>query len=360
MEITVVGAGPAGLLVSSRLSNAGYKVNIIEEHKNIGAPVSCSGLIGKDFFQNFKDFDFKNSVKNKIDGAKIFLGEDSFELERKGVSYVVDRCLFDQSISKNLNVSLNEKFVSFKRNNEKIIIKTDKRKFSTDLLIGADGPNSKIRSQGFKFYVKKYVGYQVRIKTNLDLDKFVEVHIEKPFFNWIIPEGEGIFRIGTVSDNPKETIEKFIRKNQIKGKQIDVQAGIIPIGRGEIYKDRVFLLGDAACQVKPLTGGGVYYGALASEFLTRSINTYDYASYSQMCDKIIGKEIRRGLLLRKIYENLNEKELKSIFTFIKSKKQELEEYGQFDEHSKTILSLIKDPKILSFTPILLKTYLRNL
>lgn len=360
MKITVIGAGPAGLLVSSHLEKTGYNVNIIEEHKDIGFPISCSGLLGKDFFQRFKDFDFKDSILNRIDGAKIFLGKNSFELERKGVSYVVDRHLFDQSLSNDLNVSLNEKFISFNRDKDNIIVKTKKRKFTADLLIGADGPNSKVRSQDFNFNLKKYKGYQIRIKSNLDLENFVEVHIDRPFFNWIIPEGDDIFRIGTVSENPKETTEKFLRNNKIKGELIDAQAGLIPIGRGEIYKDRVFLLGDAACQVKPLTGGGIYYGALASEILAKSIVKYGYDSYSSMCNSKIGKEIKMGLQFRKMYENLNEKELNTIFNFLMSKKSILERSGHFEEHSKTIFSLIKDPKFFALAPILIKIYLRNL
>ena len=360
MDITVIGAGPAGLLVSQHLNKAGYKVKIIEEHKTIGKPISCSGLIGRDFFDHFKEFDFKDSIKNRIDGAKIFFENDSFELKRKGVSFVVDRAIFDQSLSKGLEVSLNEKFQSFNRNNETISIKTNKREFNTDLLIGADGPSSRVRSQGFQFNIKHYKGYQIRIKAELGLDNFVQVHIQRPFFTWIIPEGEGVFRIGTVSNNPKESLDKFLKEIGIKQGPIEVQAGVIPVGKGNIYKDRVFLLGDAACQVKPLSGGGVYYGALAAEALASSIISGRYAEYKPTCKKILGKEISRGLLLRKMYENLSDTELNSLFDFLKSKKQTLNETGSFDEHSKTIFSLIKDPKLFNLLPIFFKAYLRTL
>lgn len=360
MEITVVGAGPAGLIASQYLYKAGYKINIIEEHKSIGKPVSCSGLIGRDFFDHFKEFDFKDSIKNRIDGAKIFLGNESFELNRKGVSFVVDRALFDQSLSKGLEVSLDERFQSFDRNKEKISITTNKRKYTTDLLIGADGPASRVRSQDFNFKLKYYKGYQIRTKADLDIENFVEVHIQRPFFTWIIPEGEGIFRIGTVSDNPKEGLDRFLNQKGIKKDPIEVQAGVVPVGRGNIYSDRVFILGDAACQVKPLSGGGVYYGALAAESLAKSIISGNYSDYPLTCKKLLSKEISRGLFMRKIYENLTEKELSNLFDFLRSKKQVLDESGSFDQHSKTILALIKDPKVIKFAPIILKTYLRTL
>lgn len=358
MKITVIGAGPAGLLASHLLKKAGHEVSIIEEHKIIGRPVSCSGLIGKEYFDHFNNFNFKTSILNRIDGAIVNFGDESFELKRGGVSYVVDRSAFDQTLSKGLDVSFDERFQSFDRHKEKISLKTNKRKFNTDLLIGSDGPTSRVRAQEFDYNLRYYKGYQVRIKADLNLENFVQVYLEKLFFTWIIPEGDGIFRIGTVSESPKESLSKFMFKKNIKGEIIEVQAGVIPVGRGDVYRDRVFLLGDAACQVKPLSGGGVYYGALASECLAKSVISGGYNDYPKMCDKLIGKEISRGLLLRKIYENLSEKELNKIFDFLRSKKQILDESGSFDEHSKTILSLIKDPKVIKFAPIIIKSILR--
>ena len=358
MKITVIGAGPAGLLASHLLKKAGHEISIIEEHKIIGRPVSCSGLIGKDYFDHFNNFNFKASILNRIDGAIVNFRNDSFELKRKGGSYVVDRSAFDQTLSKGLDISLDERFQSFDRNKETISIKTNKRKFDTDLLIVSDGPSSRVRAQEFDYNLRYYKGYQVRIKADLNLENFVEVYLEKPFFTWIIPEGEGIFRIGTVSDNPKERLDRFLKQKGIKKDPIEIQAGVIPVGKGNIYRDRVFLLGDAACQVKPLSGGGVYYGALASECLAKSIISGKYNDYPLMCKKLLGKEISRGLFLRKIYENLNEKELQKIFDYLRSKKQILDESGSFDQHSKTILSLIKDPKVIKFMPIIIKSILR--
>lgn len=358
VDVTVIGAGPSGLIASRCLIDTGYRVNIIEEHKTVGKPVACSGLIGSDFFSHFRKFDVKDSIKNRIDGAIVYLGNDSFELGRKGVSFVVDREAFDQCLSRGLDISLSEKFLSFERKEDSIITKTSKRKITSDILIGADGPLSKIRAQDFDFNLRYFKGYQVRVKADLSLENFVEVHIQRPFFNWIIPEGDGIFRIGTVSDS-SESLYRFLKKKKIKEKPIEVQAGIIPVGKGEIYKDKVFLLGDAACHVKPLSGGGVYYGALASECLVESIVLGNYTEYQKKCNELIGKEISRGLLFRKIYENLSDDEIRAIFDFIKSKKHILDKSGSFDEHYKTIISLTKDPKIIRLLPFIIKSFFRS-
>lgn len=359
VDVTVIGAGPSGLIASRYLTDAGYRVNIIEEHKAVGRPIACAGLIGSDFFSHFKKFDVKDSIKNRIDGAIVYLENDSFEIERKGVSFVVDRAAFDQCLSSGLDISLGEKFLSFERKDDNITINTNKRSIKSGLLIGSDGPSSKIRAQEFNFNLRYFKGYQVRVKADLSLENFVEVHIQRPFFNWIIPEGDGIFRVGTVSDD-SQSLHKFLRKKKIKEKPIEVQAGIIPVGRGEIYRDKVFLLGDAACQVKPLSGGGVYYGALASECLSESIISGNYNDYPKKCNQVIGSELSRGLLFRKMYENLTDDEIRAIFGFIKSKKHILDNSGSFDEHYKTIISLGRDPKIIKFLPIITKSFFRTL
>src|SRR3972149_5777277 len=44
-DVVVVGAGPAGGLVAQHVSNAGFRVAIVEEHREVGEPVQCGGLV---------------------------------------------------------------------------------------------------------------------------------------------------------------------------------------------------------------------------------------------------------------------------------------------------------------------------
>ena len=43
--ITVIGAGPIGLRTAISLKEEGWDVTVIEDHKEIGVPENCSGLI---------------------------------------------------------------------------------------------------------------------------------------------------------------------------------------------------------------------------------------------------------------------------------------------------------------------------
>ena len=43
--ITIVGAGPAGSYLAYLLAKKGKDVTIIEEHKKIGSPIQCTGIV---------------------------------------------------------------------------------------------------------------------------------------------------------------------------------------------------------------------------------------------------------------------------------------------------------------------------
>ena len=44
-DVLIVGGGPAGAAVAKGLSKNGFSVIIVEEHREIGRPVQCSGLV---------------------------------------------------------------------------------------------------------------------------------------------------------------------------------------------------------------------------------------------------------------------------------------------------------------------------
>ena len=43
--ITIIGAGPAGSYLAYLLAKKGKEVTLIEEHKKVGSPVQCTGIV---------------------------------------------------------------------------------------------------------------------------------------------------------------------------------------------------------------------------------------------------------------------------------------------------------------------------
>jgi len=168
-----------------------------------------------------------------------------------------------------------------------------------------------------------------------------------PFFVWIIPEGDGIIRLGVIAENGRKELERVIEEEGIKGEIIDRLAGIIPIGLCQSAYKKVVVVGDAARQVKPLTGGGIYYGMKAAEILVECIREGALAESDKRWKSKFGREIKFGLWARKVYERLNkdEHELEDIFSLFKENAEFIERVANFENHSLLFREAFKRPKI---------------
>ena len=70
-DTVIVGGGPIGGSIANRMAKEGYKTAIIEEHKKIGFPLKCAGLITSRVF-DYLEIPKKKVFQNEIFGAKIY------------------------------------------------------------------------------------------------------------------------------------------------------------------------------------------------------------------------------------------------------------------------------------------------
>lgn len=355
-RIIIVGAGPIGCYTAQILKKYGYEPLIIEEHSEVGRPVHCTGLVGRCVFDDKRLFNISaSSIINTINGAVIHYDKQSFSVERKNVAYVIDREKFDKALSSDLNILFQNKFLGFEKNKAGYIVETDKDELSADILIGADGANSMLRKalnpNGNN--VKQYRGLQFRIKTKPEYKDMVEVYLKAPSFYWIVPEGENVVRVGTISEAPYKELENFIKEIKIKGDILERFGGLVSIGLcGLTAGDNIALVGDAACQVKPLTYGGIYFGLSSAGILADCIRNNRLNDYDRLWKKKLSSEIIIGVKAKNVYNRLSAEELKKIFRLLKEQKSFIERLGNFENHSRLILEIIKKP---AFYP-----YLRDL
>ena len=378
MEIVIVGAGPIGCYTAQLLKKCGINgFRIIEEHDEVGKPVRCAGIVGKPVFEDSLIPLSKSSILNQINGALFFYKGDSFKIERSGVALVIDREKFDKELSQGLEVECGIRLLEIEEEQDKesrYRLKTNQGDIWADMVIGADGPRSRVKkfidskknnsdgsdgSDG-SGETKFYKGVQYRIKLEdlkgvKDLEdevfsrEMTRVYMREgiPFFVWIIPEGGGVIRLGVIAENGSRELERVMEEEGIKGEIIDRLAGIIPLGLCQSVYKKVVVVGDAARQVKPLTGGGIYYGMKAAEILVECIREGTLAEYDQRWKSKFGREIKFGLWARKVYERLNkdEDELENIFSLFKENAEFIERAANFENHSLVFREVFKRPKI---------------
>jgi len=389
-DAVIVGGGPIGGQTARLIAEKNYKTAIFERRKEIGTPINCAGLITPRVFEKFKISN--KPIQNKIKGAHIHSPNNSTLTigVNKTHALAINRELFDKeiiekSIDNGAELYKKNIVLSAQRNNDKIELKTSKNiEVSTKILIGADGPHSKIRDIFFQQEPKEYLkGIGAEI-TNISIEPdYVHVIVGKNlapgFFAWIIPiNNKGTeARIGLCIDkkqkeSPKKYLEKLISNSNFKEILKDVKinnyyGGIIPIGPiKKTYDSNMLLVGDAAAQVKPTSGGGIYPGMIgakhAAETTIDALEKNDFSNqflkrYQINWLKEFGNEINKGMRYRIIFKNLSDKRLDNYIKKFNNPKiiDIINKYGDIDYPSKLTKPLIKKlPLLLKLIPNIIK------
>ncbi|NLL62083.1 MAG: NAD(P)/FAD-dependent oxidoreductase [Candidatus Atribacteria bacterium] len=378
MRIVIVGAGPVGCFTARLLEQAGFHPILLEEHNEVGKPVQCAGIVSTDIIALMRPFISDGAIINTINNFSINTPwQESFSINKDGVAAILNREKFDTCLGEGLEIHLGETVTSIEQNTKGYLLRTAQGKeYETDILIGADGVDSIVREYFLKrnnhkresrnFELAYYYGlqYQIRLKDSkqqLSPDT-VQVFFDDtiPFFIWIVPENEYLLRLGVVADHGKKVLDEFIKEKGIEGKIEEVITGKIPIGFISTSADGIALVGDAACQMKPLTGGGLSFGLRSAQILADCINEGNLDRYDGRWKKQFGPEIRFGIRARKIYENLEEYQRAELFQIFKKNAPFIEQIVDFDTHSGLFREAFQKPSILLDAGKLLRPYLTDL
>lgn len=380
-DVCIIGGSIAGNYLCYLLSKTNLKILVIEEHKEIGYPLQCAGIVSQKL-SNLINLP-KEIVLNRVNTAKIISPSgDYIKLSGNERPYIINRIALDKLYYDNVKDLNNiiyyfkEKFKSFKyiiENGKKLLlIKTSRRIIKSRLLVGCDGPLSTV-GKILRIRNKNLYASQIRIKNYFDQDEAAMYFNPKwkELFGWIVPEGNNVFRIGLASlKHVNANFKNFIKLLGIDESQVlDKQGGLIPYGlMNRVAFDNILLLGDSACQVKATTGGGIILLVISAKFAASCIKKcfrndifskkYIRKNYGKPCASTVGKELKTHYLIRSFLEKLTDKDFKNLFKIIKTTKIEhlISFYGDMDFPRAIVLKLLKNPTVFSF---LLKFLLKN-
>lgn len=350
-KITIIGAGPIGSYTAYKLSKEGEEVEVYEEHENIGEPMQCAGIITSEINSIIKLN--KNVIINKPTHIKIKSPNNELKLETTDI--IIDRTRFDQWLARKAKKQgakyhLGHRYLGKKGKTLYFETKKGLKKVKTDITIGADGPLSKTAKTHGMQKKEYYIGIQARIKGRFN-PKTYEVYLGSMcpgFFAWIIPEDKKTARVGLAAKKySSKLLEEFLKEKKYT-KIIDKQAGLIPIYNGKkAQKKHIYLIGDAAGQVKATTGGGIIPSLKAADILTECIrNNKNY-------DKQL-KPIKRQLFMhrkiRQILDKFTDKDYDKLLEMLKKEKvQEVLKETNRDKPIKLAKKLItKQPRLLRY------------
>jgi len=117
----------------------------------------------------------------------------------------------------------------------------------------------------------------------------------------------------------------------------------------KFVQNNIVSIGDSAAQTKPTTAGGIFSGGLAGLFAGQSLsnslktNANLLHIYEQSWRDVFGSDFASTKLFRKIFDNLENNHLDSIFDILSSS-SDLQDFihnsGDFDFHSFTLLKAL--------------------
>ncbi len=319
--ITVIGAGPAGSFYASKEKHA--DVHLFEEHAAVGCPVACTGIL-TDSVRSVVDIP-KELVISKIDRFKIIApNQKEMYVDLKKTNMVLDRAAFDQhlfhkAVDNGATVHLNERFLGYKNLGKKQYrVKTNKKSYDTSMLVGADGPYSSVAKAAGIFGNRQFVrGWQARCKYPGLEEGVTEIHLNLGEFSWVVPEDDKIARVGVIGADTKKLMADY-KKLLGKSRIIEDQSGMIPVynPKQQLRKgsENIFLLGDAATQVKATTYGGIIYGLLAGTYLAE-----DKEMYTSRFNSKLGKDLWISLKMRNLMNYMTDKQANELIEIFKKK-----------------------------------------
>jgi len=277
-EVIVVGGSAAGFSTATHLANGGKAVRVLESRPDLD-PVSRT-LIVTDHFRGQVNGAGSASIVNEIRRLELFTDGRSATISLKRPDLIIERsrlirALRAEAEAAGARIEYNTRFLGLAPNGSGLRVEADRAGRRVELhagsLVGADGAVSRVaRAAGWPpVETVPLVQALVRLPKDCprDTTRIWFIPDDTPYFYWLIPESPERAALGVIGEQGRDTkraFDRFLEKKgfeplEWQGARIPVYRQWVPIrrtvGNGEVY-----LVGDAAAQVKVTTVGGIVTG----------------------------------------------------------------------------------------------------
>jgi digeranylgeranylglycerophospholipid reductase len=356
-DLIVIGAGPGGSTAAQTAAEVGLSVLLLEKRQEIGSPVRCAEGVAHNSLIPFIEPD-PHWIAAEVTQAEIttvIQGKRHTTRGTGGRGYILERRVFDRVLAENAIIAGAKALVKTAATD---LVMEGRRvrgvKIQGELLNGLTQMEIEakiiIAADGVEAQMGRWAGLDLQLPledtmvcaqyllAGIDIDPsctcyFIDHDIAPGGYAWIFPKGEGVANVGLgvqadlweehdVQRSPAETVRslegtvlgyltRFVESDSrlSNGSPVTLVTGNVPVGLSpkNIVTDGLMVVGDAARQVDPLTGGGIINamtaGKLAAEVAAEAIAADDISApflkeYQTRWDKSQGRKLHRNYRLR--------------------------------------------------------------
>ena len=288
-DVVVVGGSAAGLYTAACVARGGREVNVLESKPTLDpAPRT---LIVTNYFRQQVNGSAGASILNEIRRFELFTDGRSATVPLKQPDLIIERSRLIRSLAREAQAAgarfkYDTRFLGLSPNGNGLHVDVDRagnrERMHADCVVGADGAVSRVaRAAGWPA-VETVPLVQAVVKLPKDCPPDTTrvwfVPDDTPYFYWLIPESQDRAALGVIGERARDTkrcFDRFLEKKgfeplEWQGARIPVYKKWVPVRR-TVGNGKVYLVGDAAAQVKVSTIGGIVTGFSGASAVANAI-----------------------------------------------------------------------------------------
>ena len=362
-SVAVVGGSAAGLFAASLLARRGRAVSVFErietlepEERTLIVTHRMRGLLGRAA---------EGCIVNEIRRFELFTDGRAATIPLHHPDLIVERRTLIQGLAAEAQqagarIEMGRRFHSLHPNGKGLILEVERcadgsrEEVRADTIIGGDGAASRVaQAAGWApLETVPLVQAIVRLPKGMapDTTRVWFVPQDTPYFYWLIPESPTHGALGVIGESGTETrrdLEQFLDKRgleplEFQGARIPVYKRWIPVRR-QLGQSSVYLVGDAAGQVKVSTVGGTVTGFRGALGVAESI--LNGGTSREL--RSLRRELDLHLLLRRSLHDFQQPDYSHLVDLLnEAAKKSLGEYSRDDAWKLLWRVCLRQPRLL--------------
>ena len=362
-HVAVVGGSAAGLFAASILARKGLPVRVFERIETMEP--AARTLIVTHRMRNLLGQAADRSVVNEIRRFELFTDGRAATIALKEPDLIIERRTLIQALAEEAQqagaaIELGRRFHALHPNGRGLVLEVErcsdgnKEEIYAGTVIGGDGASSRVAKAAGWAPLETVPLVQAIVPLPKDMPSNTArvwfIPQDTPYFYWLIPESPTTGALGLIGETGPETrllLERFLEKRKLEpiefqGARIPLYSKWVPVRR-KIGGGFVYLVGDAAGQVKVTTVGGIVTGFRGAIGVTDAI--LNGGTSREL--RTLRRELNLHLLLRRSLHDFQQADYSRLVDLLNdSAKQPLGQYSR-DEAWKILWRIgLRQPRLI--------------